>query len=133
MLLRCNQSKLGPQFLPLHGLKHANIYLSMNWRLDSPGSIALTIHLQRRMVLVAPRSTNLRLPKFIFHATLLPTHSNGNELLLALIEIVATCPFNFFKSLLEPLQTMIKKNHTVERRTWLHMTTLPCSKSFMVL
>lgn len=70
-----------PTSSPL-GLNLASVYLNMNWRLDSPGSITLTIHLYMRLVLVAFGSTNPILP-FFFHATFLLTNYSTGELLFS--------------------------------------------------
>ena len=55
--LLVNQSKLTPHRFPFCGLNLANMYHNISWRLDSPGSIAFTIHLHRRLVLATSGST----------------------------------------------------------------------------
>ena len=64
--LLVNQSRLSPNFIILCGLNLVSLCLSMSWRLDSPGSIALTIHLHRRLVLAAFGSTSPSPPYFLF-------------------------------------------------------------------
>ena len=63
--LLVNQSRLTPKRCPLCRLNITNVYLSIGYRLDSHGFIALTIHLQRRLVLVVG-STNLSQPYLFF-------------------------------------------------------------------
>ena len=58
--------KANPQLQPVCGLNMTSLFASISWRLDSPGSIALTIHLHRRLVLEAFGSTNPRPPTFFF-------------------------------------------------------------------
>ena len=59
-------SKAHPQLLPLWELSLAILYLSMSWRWNLPSSIALTIHLQRRLVLATFMPTSPSPPNLFF-------------------------------------------------------------------
>lgn len=84
VLLSCllvNQSKLPPPKLSSSLRVKSSQYVPKDkLQVGFTSSIAFTIHLQRRLVLVASRSTNPNLPNFLLHATCLPTYPSACKL-----------------------------------------------------
>lgn len=72
--------------------------------------------------------------KFLLHAILLSSNLRGGELLMALPEVVMDCTPHLCEDLVgAPPPPIMIKNHRVKSKTWLQITILHASGSFLVL